>query len=1238
MDSKVKRTRSQEATTDGPLRHESVPPDGSVADRLLPVSGPEPHKLGLVAYLSNELGWGSALGWSRPVNRPGEGAMAGFLRVPWFMEKFLIFGHALAVDLFLFHFTLLPLRILFSASMLILSVIKIAFKAITPKGLWNVLAGSEPKAVPGSVESRRASSGTIFQLTRAGLYDVLKGLIIFTATMVLGMVQVSRVYHYIRGEAIIKLYVIFNILEIVDKLCASVGTDIMDALYRTLRDDRDLETVGKWLHGEPTDDGEGGSSGAAADSHGLESIGIFRLLKSLTTSKASDWKPLLGCARLGWQVILAVIYVTFHSCVIFVQIVCLNVALNSRNNSLLTLLISNNFVELKGSVFKKFEPANLFQIACADAVERFQLALFLSLIILQEGASTNLISAALFIWGAEMVVDSVKHSFVCKFNRLHADLYSTFTAILAHDYVSVRGRIKTSLDPTHACVRRLGLSPIPLCCVLLRVTLTNVHPSWFPRAVTSATGFFALFAMIICLALAKLALSMLLLAYSSRVINEQRGRLVAAAERAQIAALGTTGAVGAAGPSASGVGVGQGISPELKQPRKAGHAAMNGHSAGGSDGHGSSSHHDGASGASGHSDLIRESARGHQKARYDHHSHGTGGTTEGTTNGHHSVPAESDSEEQEEEVVEDDDADYDHERHEHGLLHPAMTATMMLAQTRDKKLHAAPSSGSMGTTDKAGLSQLSPGSLGTAGSLAPTPAGEIRPDFERKYLLGHPVSHQNSSQGLPGVVARRAMQKKPSSASSSLGGFVGSGESSRELPDTEVPHPQHAPRTPVLTGQPQPQQQQQHQSSGLAGLPNRPFVLTAPPAAARTAAAALSSGSESTPLASNGHVGLAAALAPGGGLGRPVAGTSGLDHNGHLLSPGGICATPLLSAEHARLSAEYQSRQRMLMMTIVAPPETGRKLTRDSIKEEEYDDDADGNSSASSASSGSGSSAKSSKGEFKIHGRRGYDGQEEDKGEEQLEEEATTASMTTTMATSTMMMIHGSRKQLAAAIPITEANTATEEEGVPSHAGGVGSAFPIQQQKQQQQLPARPVPASGTVVAPAATNGTKAGFLKLTSPANGQRLVARVRLPSSSSTTSASSSTSAGNAVVSRPVAVVAGPPRTMATGTMRPTTTVAPPVPLPHVGHHAPLMMQTSTGSEYPADGEDGEEDEGEGGVRSAPIIAAAPAPRQVSASSSGTIGSKHKDAKDDDAASLFTKLREVERYSSYQGRAVPL
>jgi hypothetical protein len=48
--------------------------------------------------------------------------------------------------------------------------------------------------------------------------------------------------------------------------------------------------------------------------------------------------------------------------------------------ALLTLLISNNFAEMKTSVFKRFDQKLLFQLTCADMVERFKLLLFLFLI------------------------------------------------------------------------------------------------------------------------------------------------------------------------------------------------------------------------------------------------------------------------------------------------------------------------------------------------------------------------------------------------------------------------------------------------------------------------------------------------------------------------------------------------------------------------------------------------------------------------------------------------------------------------------------------------------------------------------------------------------------------------------------------------------------------------------------------------------------------------------------------
>lgn len=57
-----------------------------------------------------------------------------------------------------------------------------------------------------------------------------------------------------------------------------------------------------------------------------------------------------------------------HSLVMVYQLLSLNVAINSYDHALLTLLMSNQFVEIKGSVFKRFEKDNLFQITCAGSL------------------------------------------------------------------------------------------------------------------------------------------------------------------------------------------------------------------------------------------------------------------------------------------------------------------------------------------------------------------------------------------------------------------------------------------------------------------------------------------------------------------------------------------------------------------------------------------------------------------------------------------------------------------------------------------------------------------------------------------------------------------------------------------------------------------------------------------------------------------------------------------------------
>lgn len=169
------------------------------------------------------------------------------------------------------------------------------------------------------------------------------------------------------------------------------------------------------------------------------------------------------------------VYNVAHAAVLFYQVITLNVAVNSYSNALLSLLMSNMFVEIKSTVFKKFEKDNIFQLTCADVVERFQLWLMLVIIglrnIVEVGGLTpssswsstvetirnstiplssksilpasftilsnwtgELMSPFLLVLGSEMIVDWVKHAYISKFNNVKPAIYQKFLDVLAKDY------------------------------------------------------------------------------------------------------------------------------------------------------------------------------------------------------------------------------------------------------------------------------------------------------------------------------------------------------------------------------------------------------------------------------------------------------------------------------------------------------------------------------------------------------------------------------------------------------------------------------------------------------------------------------------------------------------------------------------------------------------------------------------------------------------------------------------
>ncbi|XP_043099631.1 transmembrane anterior posterior transformation protein 1 homolog isoform X2 [Puntigrus tetrazona] len=354
--------------------------------------------LSLVRFISAELTRGYFLEHNEAKYTERRERVYTCLRIPKELEKLMMFGFFLCLDVFLYVFTLLPLRVL-------LALIRLL--TLPCCGL---------------------SGSRILQ--PAQVCDVLKGFIMVLCYFMMHYVDYSMMYHLIRGQSVIKLYIIYNMLEVADRLFSSFGQDILDALY--------------WTATEPKE---------RKRAH----IGVIP------------------------HFFMAVLYVFLHAILIMVQATTLNVAFNSHNKSLLTIMMSNNFVEIKGSVFKKFEKNNLFQMSNSDIKERFTNYTLLLIVCLRnmEQFSWNpdhlwvLFPDVCMVIASEIAVDVVKHAFITKFNDITADVYSEYRASLAFDLVSSRQK-NAYTDYSDSVSRRMGFIPLPLALLLIRVVTSSV--------------------------------------------------------------------------------------------------------------------------------------------------------------------------------------------------------------------------------------------------------------------------------------------------------------------------------------------------------------------------------------------------------------------------------------------------------------------------------------------------------------------------------------------------------------------------------------------------------------------------------------------------------------------------------------------------------------------------------------------------------------------------------------------
>lgn len=400
--------------------------------------------------------------------------LSSMVLVPLYLEKFIVYGLLVCLNSLLTLFTLIPLKICIITYTTTSDLIRL--KKLN------------------------------LQLIRRNFHfvkrDILTLMLIVLTIYTLGspLLDISRLYHDIRGQAHIKLYVMFGVLEVTDKLLSSIGLEIFTVLV-----------------GIPLTDGS---------PENMLKLFLFLLI--------------------------ALVYSTCHSYALIYQCVSLHVAANSYSNALLALLLSNQFAELKGAVFKKFDKEGLFQVSMSDLTERFQLSIMLFIITLRnlsQLGSTQLglipdswkswnkwfgaiFGPSMVVLGSEVFVDWLKHCFINKFNRIRPTVYDNFLYVLSLDFHEVfisNSKLLTLREASDYLVlaKRIGLPIISLAICFLRMSLSDLKNVFWPASVTfmSLLSSLALLCLtFIALLVMRLMISLWLLKWGRRIKRNHEAR------------------------------------------------------------------------------------------------------------------------------------------------------------------------------------------------------------------------------------------------------------------------------------------------------------------------------------------------------------------------------------------------------------------------------------------------------------------------------------------------------------------------------------------------------------------------------------------------------------------------------------------------------------------------------------------------------------------------------------------
>ncbi|KAK3012090.1 hypothetical protein RJ639_012723 [Escallonia herrerae] len=384
-----------------------------------------------VKYFMDEMHGGNSLRSTTTLanEKERERVYDTIFRLPWRCELLIDVGYFVCLDSFLSLLTIMPARVLMTFWRLLKTSQSTVDKdegreASLPTYWENKVAN---RGV-GDVSKKRNWNWQFKRLSAAELSDFCCFVVLACGVALLQQTDISLIYHMIRGQGTIKLYVVYNVLEIFDKLCQSFGGDVLQTLFNT-------------------------ADGLANCSPENMRYWLWRFI--------SDEALAVASSDILYQLLSSI---TLSTCIV------------AHNNALLALLVSNNFSEIKSNVFKRFSKDNVHSLVYYDSVERFHISAFLLFVLAQnileaEGPwFENFIFNALLVFLCEVMIDIIKHSFLAKFNDIKPILFSEFLEDLCKQTLNIQ---------SDGAKKNLTFVPLAPACVVIRV-LSPVYAAHLP--------------------------------------------------------------------------------------------------------------------------------------------------------------------------------------------------------------------------------------------------------------------------------------------------------------------------------------------------------------------------------------------------------------------------------------------------------------------------------------------------------------------------------------------------------------------------------------------------------------------------------------------------------------------------------------------------------------------------------------------------------------------------------------